>query len=960
MTMKVGTELHGFTVRRVRELEEIQAVLWEMEHVKTGAQLCWLDRPDENKAFSIAFKTLPEDSTGVFHILEHSVLCGSDKYPVKEPFVELLKSSVQTFLNAMTYPDKTVYPVSSRNDQDFLNLMDIYLDSVLHPAIYHKPEIFRQEGWRFEPGEKISYQGVVLNEMKGAFGSPERVLANEMTRLLFPANCYQHESGGHPTNIPDLTYEQFLNSHRKYYHPSNARISLVGTVKLEAALEKIDSFLQVFEKQEIDFTIPMQEPIPALFCEKEYEIGENEPTAQRSIISYGTLLGTYADQKRSYAAAVLADYLAGDNEAPLKKAIVSAELGQDFSIGVHDGIQQSWISWTVRNTDGDKLEEIRKTIGAVLNRILEEGMDRQRLEACCNHFAFQMRDRDSSSLPRSLTEALELLEGWLYDGDPAQGLLVEEPLRQLSEALNTEYFTQLIRELFLDSAHGATITLVPSKTLGQEKADAEANAIEKRCAAWSQKDYETLQEEAKQLAVWQQTPDSAEALASIPMLKLSDLKETPEPLPMLVTKRGETTVLRHETGSKLCFLNLYFDASDLPLEELPLLAMLGRVLGKMGTTKHNSEELQMLIKQKIGSLSFYTSVYPGVDEKHCRVMLCASVECLQEQAEYATALVVEILTETVFRDGRLLHELLNQSAMWAQRSLSASGHQYALTRVSAYESAYGVAREYINGTQTVLWLKENSQAEDSQQEQLLCRMKQLTDKLVTEARMMISCSETVTERILGMLIFPKGDFQPQQADYQPLGIQKEGILIPAAVGFAVRGTNMKRHGLPFSGSCTVLANLLNFNYLWNEIRVQGGAYGCGFLCRDDGDAGFYTYRDPLPGRSLDVMDRAADFVRGFCAQKQQLTGLILSSVSALDPLLNTHTKMSVAESRYLKGTTYEDICRYYRQLLHTTEADLLDLCEILNQIAQGSACCVVAGQVQMEGCKERLEEIRRI
>lgn len=455
--MQIGSKLHGFTVTRSRKLPELQARLWELSHDKTGAELIWLERADENKAFAIAFKTLPEDSTGVFHILEHSVLCGSDKYPVKEPFVELLKTSVQTFLNAFTYPDKTVYPISSRNDRDFLNLMDVYLDAVLHPAIYHKPEIFRQEGWRYEQGESGTvYQGVVLNEMKGAFSAPQEVLEDAMNAMLFPDTCYRFVSGGDPRCIPDLSYEQFLAHHRKFYHPSNARISLIGSVDLDAALEKIDSFLGQYDSQELDFTIPLQAKVPAVTREFPYEIGAEEPLEQRAVISCGTLLCRFDERERFFAASILADYLAGDNDAPLKKAIVGAGLGQEMAVSVHDGIQQNWISWDVWNTDAEKLPQIRRTVRETLERIAAEGLDPQRLRACTNAFAFRLRDRDGGWAPRSLNEALTVLDTWLYGGDPAQALLVDGTLEDLAAKLESDYFAKLLRELFLDESHSVT------------------------------------------------------------------------------------------------------------------------------------------------------------------------------------------------------------------------------------------------------------------------------------------------------------------------------------------------------------------------------------------------------------------------------------------------------------------------------------------------------------------------
>ena len=957
--MQAGTKTHGFTVLRVRELPELSARLWEMEHDKTGAQLIWLDRADENKAFSIAFKTIPEDSTGVFHILEHSVLCGSDKYPVKEPFVELLKSSVQTFLNALTFPDKTVYPISSRNDQDYLNLMDVYLDAVLHPAIYHKPEIFRQEGWRYEQGENGTvYQGVVLNEMKGAFGAPQEVLEASMTALLAPDTCYRFVSGGHPEHIPDLSYEQFIANHRKYYHPSNARISLVGTVPLDAALEKIDGFLSGFDRQEFDFTIPMQQPVAAVTREVPYEIGAEEPTEQRAIISCGRQLCRFDERERFFAAAILADYLAGDNDAPLKKAVVGAGLGQDFELSAQDGVQQSFLNWTVWNTDADKLPQIRETVRKTLTDIAEKGLDPQRLRACYNSFAFRLRDRDGGWAPRSLSEALTVLDTWLYGGDPAQALLVEDDLASLAEKLESDDFADLLRELLLDDSHSVTVVLTPSKTLGAEKAAKEAARIAAESARWDDARKAELKAQAESLAAWQQTPDSPEALATIPVLQLSDLKEKPEPLPMTVTKLDGVPVLRHGTAGKLVAFKTIFNASDLRLEELPELVALSMLLGTMGTEKHSGEELQMLVKERIGRFDVKPVILSGSDPAHARVQMSASAVCLAEQAEAARELLAEILTQTDYSDRRLLRDLLQQSAMGAQMSLSSAGHQYALMRTSAYTSAHGAAREYTGGTELAIWLKRLSTAADEELDALLARLKALAGRIFTAERLTLSCTENTPEELTQALIaaFPRtGEQVPAEAAYAPLGIRREGIVIPAQVGYASRAWNQRLDGGKFTGSLPVLANILNFVYLWSEIRVQGGAYGCGFLGRDDGDLSFYTYRDPQPARSLGVMDRSADFVRSFCKDDPDLTGYILGSVSTLDPLLTEESRRAAAENRYFKGITEEDVCRWYGELIHTTKEDLLALCPLLEKIRDQRSACVIAGTPQLDACGDALD-----
>ena len=956
--MQIGSRIHGFAVTRVRELKEMEARLWELEHEKTGAQLLWLERADENKTFAIAFKTLPEDSTGVFHILEHSVLCGSDKYPVKEPFVELLKTSVQTFLNAFTYPDKTVYPVSSRNDQDFLNLMDVYLDAVLHPAIYHKPEIFRQEGWRYEQGEKGTvYQGVVFNEMKGAFSSAREVLENAMNRMLFPDNCYRFVSGGDPEHIPDLTYERFLETHRRFYHPSNARIALVGSVDLEAALEKIESFLQPYESTTRNFSIPMQTPVKAVTKTIPYEIGEDEE-GPKAIISAGRLLGRFDERELLLAANILADYLAGDNDAPLKKAVVGAGLGQELSVDVADGLQQNILSWSVWNTEVEKLPQIRSTIRKTLERIAEEGLDPQRLRACYNALAFRLRDRDGGWAPRSLSEALTVLDTWLYDGDPAQALLAEELLQKLGEKLESDYFSRLLRKLFLEDEHWATAVLRPSKTLGKEKAEKEAARIARESAAWTEERKAQLLQEAESLKAWQQTPDSPETLASIPVLRLSDLAERPAPLPLTVTTREGVPVLCHGTGSRLLAFKTIFNAADLPLEELPKLVVLSMVLGTMGTKKRSGEELQMLVKERIGKRSFQPTILPGRDPGHCQVLFAASALCLGEEAELALDLMTEILTETDFSDRDLLRDLLQQSAMETQMALSSAGHQYALMRVSAYETAHGAAREYTAGTALAMWLKQWSTAADEELDGLLGDLSALAKRIFTAERLTVSCTENMPEALLEKLIdaFPKtGEPAPEQAAYAPLGAGRDGVVIPAQVGFAARGGNRRKSGKPYCGSIPVLSNVLNYVYLWNEIRVQGGAYGCGFLGRDDGDLGFYTYRDPQPNRSLEVMDRAADFVRDFCRDDPDLTGYILGAVSALDPLLTEETRRLAAENRYFKGTSYEDICRLYRELVGSTAKDLLALCPDLEELAAGQRNCVIAGKDLLDECGDKLE-----
>lgn len=960
--MKIGENMNGFTVKNVRELYELGGRLWELTHDKTGAGLCWLERQEENRTFAICFKTLPEDSTGVFHILEHSVLCGSGKYPVKEPFVELLKSSLKTFLNAMTYSDKTVYPFSSRNDTDFMNLMDIYLDAVFDPEIYRKPEIFMQEGWHyeFEKGEP-EMSGVVLNEMKGAYASPGQVLNAAMERLMFPDNCYRYVSGGDPEHIPELTYEQFIETHKKFYHPSNARIALVGNVDIEACLDKIDSFLSRFERRDASFDIPFQKAIPSVSERAEYEIGNNEPKKGRTIWSRGKLLGKFDETAKAHAASVICDYLAGDSDSPLKKAIIKTGLGQEVMASVQDGTQQSRVLITVWNTDEDKLDEVRSAIRTALLKVIENGTDAQRLSACRNSFAFRMRDKDSGGYPRSVGEAISMFEGWLYGGDPAQGLLVEETLKAAFEMLDGDGFIKLVRELFLDEENTVTVTLVPSNALGTEKVKREAERIKKISSSWTEEQRCAFIDKIDALHAWQQTPDSEEALASIPVLKLSDLADKPEALRMSVTEKNGVTVLCHDTGSKLVTLKAWFNASDVGLSDLPYLNLLSGLFGKAATKHHSSEEIQLLVKRHIGRLSVSPAVYPTKQTDKCRVFLCASAVCLVEEAGNACELLREILTETVFNDKALLKEQLDQNAMGMQMALSSNGHSFAMTRVRSRFSAAGIANEAMGGIELAKTLKSLAAKSEDELCEVLDKLASLSDRLIVHERLILSVTDNTPKIMIESIAsaFPVKDGRPPEyAGYAPLDEKSAGLAIPAQVGYAAMGTNLKLHGKDFNGSWLALAGILNYVYLWSKIRVQGGAYGCGFAAYDSGDICYYTYRDPKPGHSLSVMDGSADFVRDFLASEPDLTGFILGAVSSLDPLLSSADKMNVSESRYFKGTSYEEVCTSYTELISTTADDILSLCGALETITKDDSSCVIAGKELFDGFERRIDKER--
>jgi Zn-dependent M16 (insulinase) family peptidase len=959
----------NFQITNIGRVDELKANLYEMEHIKSGAKLLWIDRKDENKTFCIGFKTLPEDSTGVFHILEHSVLNGSDKYPAKEPFVELLKSSLNTFLNAMTFPDKTIYPISSRNDKDYLNLVNVYMDAVLHPLIYKRPEIFMQEGWHYEllsRDEEPSYKGVVFNEMKGALSSPNDAMQGEMSKLLFPDNCYGFISGGDPDHIPELTYEQFINSHKKYYHPSNSYIILDGSVDLKATLTLLDSeFLSKYDRQIANFDIPMQSPVPYREVEKPYEIAPNDSTNEKTIVSSGYVIGSYEDKETLYAMNILCDVLAGSINAPLKNALLSAGLGQDVDLSVNDGIQQPYVALSIWNTDKEKLGKIKETVHSTLSELVKNGLDREQLVASFNSMEFAMRSRESGRMPLGLMFSINTLESWIYGGDPAQNLSYDKTFANLREKLSTRYFEDLIDKYLLNNPHCGLLCMVPSNTLGQEKYEKELAKLKAAKESWSEGKINELIKVNESLIKWQQTPDTQEGLDSIPVLKLSDIKPEPEDLPLFSDREEDLSVIVHNMDTDgIQHISLYFSASDLKLEDLPYASLLTALLGRLGTSKHSPLELQTMLKSNIGRVNIVPEVYSksGTPDT-CQVFLTADLSLLTAKEADGLKLVRELLTETDFNNPSMIKNMLQQMEMQCQQGYIGSGHSCAAARVRAYNTASGVAGEYLGGYEYYSWIKEMNKNIDANMDSIIGKLKSLAERMFTRDRITLSVSgEKADSELLGMansLPYCKVK-AADEAHYKPLGIRQEGIIIPAAVSFAVKGSNIYLHNASYNGSCNVLSKLLSMDYLWNAIRVQGGAYGAGFNSARNGNVFFYSYRDPNAVRSLDSYDKAADFVKSYCKDGNGLEKLIIGSISDSEPLSGPKGNMKMADSNYFCGVTFEDRCSARKEMLSTTKEDLLKLCDTLKAVCDDNAICVIGGKDKLDACGEKLSSILSI
>lgn len=960
--MKTNEILHGFVVKAEWPVEELAATLWEMEHEKTGAKLIWLDRSEENKTFGIAFQTQPWDDTGVFHILEHSVLCGSEKYPVKEPFVELLKTSLKTFLNAFTFPDKTLYPVCSRNDQDFLNLIRVYMDAVLHPQIYNKPEIFYQEGWHYELSEdgEATYKGVVFNEMKGAYASPDELSISEINRRLFPDVCYRYNAGGDPRHIPDLTYEQFRAAHQKFYHPSNSYIFLDGAMNIDRVLGVLDGdFLSAYDRIPTPGPLPMQQPVDGGTTEILYELGPQEDLRGRARIANGYVVCTFQEQDDLIALRAIADALCGDNDAPLKRRLLGDGLARDVLFYVYDGIQQPCVILEAKDVVEEKLEEATTAIREELEKAVREGLDHGRIRAMLDNQEFYMRQREYR-YPQGLMFCFSVLELWLYGGNPAAALIVGDRFDRLREKCDAGYFEELLDRVVLQNPHRCQVIMRPSHTIGQEKQEKERARLRAAKEKWSDTETAAVRARQARIETWQGTPDTPEALATIPMLRLDQIPAEPEALPLEETEAHGIPILRHDLpASGITYFNLYFAIDDLTEEQLTKASFLCKLLGSLDTANYDLASLKRETRSLFGNLQFNVTAFGQPESpERCRTFLMVSASVLDSKAEKAMALLTEILTKTKLNDKEKVFDLLCQQRSMLLEQVAMSGNLYGRIRVSARLAATGVASETTAGITFLQWLGDLERSFPEKFPALSEDLADLAASVFTRARLTLSVTgtgETPMQTAAKLLAdqLPTGSFiQPGDPVLQPWPHKNEGFVLPVDVSFAIMGGLFPDAA---KGSAKVMAHTADLSYLWNAVRVQGGAYGVGMALPDTGYVGFSSFRDPSAQRTLGCYRETANFLEN--AQDLDLTGFIIGTVASADPLLTPRTKGLTADQHYWQHITHADLARQRREMLETKAADFVSLATELRAACASASICVLGSQRQIDACAGELDTV---
>ena len=937
---RVGNTLHGFAVKSVTDLPDVPAKMWRMEYVQTGTDLIWFERPDENRTFAIVFKTIPTDSTGVPHIMEHSVLCGSRKYPVKEPFVELLKSSMATFLNAMTGPDATYYPVASKNARDFLNLADVYLDAAFHPLSVVDDWAMRQEGWHYEfDGTNLTRNGVVYSEMKAVFGNPRSVGNYRLNALLFPDNTYGQCSGGDPEHIPDLTFEKYRRFHARFYHPSNARILLDGSIDLDTTLALIDSYLKDFSRHPVDAEIIPQKPVSGSATVR-YESADE---THKTILMDGWVFGSFADFDRLTAMDLITDALADSNEAPLKRALLDAGLCEDVSFSVSDN-QQIKVVVTVQNTDPEKQDECRRIIRRVFEKACREGLDHRRLGVLIDRLEF--RRREVSESQRGLDLLYSILSDWLHDGDVTTRLRTTEQFAHLRQRLETGWFEQVLREAVLDNPHHAEVTLVPSKTLGSERRAAELAALAKIKASMSEADLARTAADARRLRERQSAPDRPEDIARLPRLHLRDIpSDGPLPEWSVATEDGVTVIRPKLMVNGLFYLDLCFNLHGFSDDELADIPFLADALGELATKTHDTLSLKNELDGKLGHFTVHA------DAAASGPQLIVHVAALDSRRAAALQLVREVLTETRFDDTDAIGKLRKQRRDRLERSANAYGLGMAVARAKRTLSEKNRVNELFVGVSQMRHLQKRSCGD----------LAKLARKAFVRERLLVSASGDLPGEYLRNLIavFPQAHWdngRPRPLTTNSL-TPSEGYEANGTVGFTALAAHLPK-GERARGAHWVGSQIINLEYCWPEIRVKGGAYGGRMGVRMNGDITFSSWRDPHLANTFSVFSNAGEALADFIRSGQSIEKYQVSVFSDFDPCYAPPQTASWIRSLHLDGRTPDDIRRLKHEVLKTTSAELLEFARILQGAAAEGKKCAFGKLELLTDCKlDRIEKV---
>ena len=978
-------DLNTYEVIQTEDLSDLKSKGYLLKHKKSGARVLLMENDDENKVFSIGFRTPPSDSTGVPHIMEHSVLCGSRDFPVKDPFVELVKGSLNTFLNAMTYPDKTVYPVASCNDKDFQNLMHVYMDAVFYPNIYEHDEIFRQEGWSYKLDDvdgKLEYNGVVYNEMKGAFSSPEGVLDRVILNSLFPDTSYANESGGDPEVIPELTYKQFLDFHRKYYHPSNSYIYLYGDMDMAEKLDWLDKeYLSAFEEQPVDSEIRFQQPFKNVVkLEKTYSISSEESEEENTYLSYNKVIATSLDEKLYQAFQILDYALLSAPGAPLKKVLVDAGIGKDIMGSYDNGIYQPIFSVIAKNAEPGQKEEFISTIENTLRDIVKNGIDKKALEAGINYHEFRFREADFGNYPKGLMYGLEMFDSWLYDETkPFIHMQAIPTFEFLKEQVGTGYFENLIQTWILDNPHGSIVMVKPEKGRTarmdrelDEKLQAYKNSL-------SREEQEKLVQNTKELIAYQESEDSIEDMEKIPVLKREDISREIAPIYNEERMCDGVPLVHHNVETNgIGYVTLMFDLSGVPEEKLPYVGMLQAVLGIIDTTHYDYGELFNEINVHTGGIGTSLELYPDVtkvEEKAFRATFEMKGKALYPKMDVLFAMMREILMESKLDDEKRLKEILAMLKSRLQMSFQSSGHTTAALRALSYASPLSKFKDDTDGIGYYEKVKEIEEHFEEKKAELIVNLKEIATQIFRGDNLMVSYTsaeegleavETEVKRFRQLLNDSMQETRCAEAESTENGCilhcvkRNEGFKTSSKVQYVARTGNFIDGGAKYSGALHILKVILSYDYLWQNIRVKGGAYGCMCNFNRIGEGYLISYRDPNLEKTIEVYEGVVEYLKHFTVNERDMNKYIIGTMSNLDRPMNPNAKGVRSMNLYMNHVSEEMIRAEREEVLNAQQEDIRALAEVVEAMLKAEQLCVIGSEEKMEEQKALFMEVKTL
>jgi Zn-dependent M16 (insulinase) family peptidase len=967
-------DLAEYEILDEHRVEDVQSDGFILRHKKSGARIAILSNNDDNKVFYIGFRTPPEDETGVPHIIEHTTLCGSKKFPVKDPFIELAKGSLNTFLNAMTYPDKTVYPVASCNDQDFKNLMDVYLDAVFNPNITKYEEIFKQEGWHYEltgKDDELKINGVVYNEMKGAYSSPDEVLSSQIYRSLFPDNTYSKDSGGNPEYIPKLTYEAYLDFYHKYYHPSNSYIYLYGDMDVVERLEWLDKeYLSLYDYKKVNSEINKQPAFDEIKnVEAQYSITMDDSQENKTYLSYNRVVGDTLD-KMLYQAFDVLDYaLVSSPGAPVKQALIDAGIGDDVYGSYDAGILQPVFSFVAKNANASQADEFESIIENTLKEVVKTGINKEALLAGINSSEFKFREADFGQFPKGLLFGLNCLDSWLFDDmKPFIHLECLGTFAKLRKAVDTDYFEKLIQEYLLDNTHGSSVTVKPKRGLGNEREEALAKELSDYKASLSDEEIKKLIEDTEHLKKYQEEPSSDEDLRKLPMLTRADMKKNAMPFSNIEDELLDVKVVRHDIESNgIDYISFLFDAGDFAQSELGYLGFFTNALGLVSTEKYSYTDLANATNIYTGGISTGTASHPDIKDRNNFVFKFeVKLKVLEKNLDKALELMEQMLLSSDFTDTKRLGELVAQIKARLQANLSSSGHLVAAMRSMSSFSRYALYQDELKGIafyRSICHIeKELSESPKSVSDKLAA----IAKKLFARNRMLISFTgnneaygnaKPSLEKVIAG--FDKMSAVGNQAEVH-FNTAKEAFIDASQIQYVAKTGDFICEGYEYTGALRLLRIILSYDYLWINVRVKGGAYGCMNTFLRSGESYFVSYRDPNLSDTLDVYDRIPEYIKSFSPDERDMTKYIIGTFSALDTPMNPEAKGSRSLSAYLEGITYEQIQKERNEILNAQPEDIRRLADLVEAVLKKDSICVIGNENMIKESAGLFENVEKL